>query len=70
MIADAMKDVSRRGGVVLDCFAGSGSTLIAAHSTGWLARVMELDPLYVDVVIRRWEKHAKDEAILEANGMT
>ena len=48
MIADAIKDVSDRGGIVLDCFGGSGSTLIAAHKTGRRARVIELDPLYVD----------------------
>ncbi len=70
LIADAIKDVSRRGGVVLDCFAGSGSTLIAAHHAGRVARVIELDPLYVDVVIRRWQTHAKDDAILSSTGMT
>ena len=55
MIADAMKDVSRRGGVVLDLFGGSGSTLIAAHKTGRRARVCELDPIYCDRILRRWE---------------
>lgn len=64
MIADAIKDVSCRGGPVLDCFGGSGSTLIAAHKTGRRARVIEIDPLYVDVAIRRWQEFAKDEAIL------
>ena len=68
MIADAMKDVSRRGGLVLDGFGGSGSTLIAAHKTGRRARLIELDPLYVDVAIRRWQKHAKDDAVLAAGG--
>ena len=63
MIADAIKDVSDRGGIVLDCFGGSGSTLIAGHKTGRRARVMELDPLYVDRTIRRWQTFAKDEAI-------
>ncbi len=62
MIADAIKDVSERGGVVLDCFGGSGSTVIAAHKTGRRARVMELDPVYVDTIIRRWQIFAKDNA--------
>lgn len=68
MIADAMKDVSRRGGLVLDAFGGSGSTLIAAHKTGRRARIIELDPIYVDRMIRRWQVYAKDEAILAGTG--
>jgi DNA modification methylase len=51
---------------VLDCFGGSGSTLIAAHKTGRRARLIEIDPIYVDRIIRRWEDYAKDEAILSA----
>jgi hypothetical protein len=62
MIADAMKDVSRRSGIVLDLFGGSGSTLIAAHKTGRRARLCELDPIYCDRILRRWEIFAKDEA--------
>jgi DNA modification methylase len=68
MIADAIKDVSSRCGIVLDCFGGSGSTLIAAHKTGRQARLIELDPVYVDRIIRRWEEYAKDEAVLAATG--
>jgi DNA modification methylase len=68
MIVDAIKDVSERGGIVLDCFGGSGSTLIAAHKTGRRARVIELDPLYVDRTIRRWQAVAKDEAIHAESG--
>jgi DNA modification methylase len=64
MIADAIRDVSVRDDLVLDCFGGSGSTLIAAHKTNRRARLIELDPLYVDRAIRRWEEYAKDEAIL------
>jgi len=62
MIADAIKDVSARGGIVLDLFGGSGSTLIAAHKTGRWARLCEIDPVYCDRIIRRWEDFAKDEA--------
>ena len=62
MIADAIKDVSRRGGIVLDLFGGSGSTLIAAHKTGRRARLCELDPVYCDRILGRWETFAKDDA--------
>lgn len=56
MIADAILDCSRRGGIILDCFGGSGSTLVAAQKTGRSARLMELDPIYVDMTIRRFKK--------------
>ena len=68
MISDAIKDVSRRGGVFLDCFGGSGSTLIAAHKAGRRARLLEIDPLYVDVAIRRWQDISHDDAILASTG--
>jgi DNA modification methylase len=68
MIADAIKDVSKRNGIVLDLFGGSGSTLIAAHKTGRRAHLCELDPIYCDRIIRRWEAYAKDEAVLIATG--
>lgn len=68
MIADAIKDVSRRGGIVLDAFGGSGSTLIAAHKTGRRGFIAELDPKYVDRTIRRWEAYAHDDAILVSTG--
>jgi DNA modification methylase len=70
LLVDAIKDVSTRGSIVLDLFGGSGSTLIAAHKTGRRCHMMELDPLYCDRSIRRWEKYAKDDAILEATGQT
>ena len=63
MIADAIKDVSQRNGIVLDLFGGSGSTLIAAHKTGRRARLVELDPVYCDRILARWEAYAKDDAI-------
>jgi DNA modification methylase len=62
LIADAIKDVSGRGAIVLDLFGGSGSTMIAAHKTGRQAYLCELDTVYCDRIIRRWEAYAKDEA--------
>ena len=69
LIADALKDVSPRNGLVLDLFGGSGSTLIAAHKTGRRARLCEIDPVYCDRIIRRWEIYAKDDAELIACGI-
>ena len=69
MIADAIKDVSGRGDIVLDLFGGSGSTLIAAHKTGRRAYLCELDPVYCDRIIRRWEAYAKDDSEQVACGL-
>jgi len=69
MIADAIKDCSGRGDIVLDLFGGSGSTLIAAHKAGRRGYLAELDPVYCDRIIRRWETYAKDEAELVACGI-
>ncbi|MEX0645692.1 MAG: DNA methyltransferase [Parvularculaceae bacterium] len=68
MIADAIRDCSRRGGIILDPFGGSGSTLIAAERTKRRARLIEIDPLYVDRTIRRWQRVAHDDAILDETG--
>ena len=68
MIADAIKDCSKRGGIILDPFGGSGSTLIAAAKTGRQARLAELDPIYVDRTVRRWQAWAKDDAALAETG--
>ena len=70
MIADAIKDCSKRGGIILDPFGGSGSTLIAAAKTGRRARLAELDPVYVDRIIRRWQAWAKDDAVQADTGET
>jgi DNA modification methylase len=70
MIADAIKDVSQRGAIVLDLFGGSGSTLIAAHKTGRRAYLCELDPIYCDRIIARWEAYAKDDAELITSGIS
>lgn len=69
MIADAIKDVSNRNGIVLDLFGGSGSTLIAAQKTGRRAYLCEIDPVYCDRIIKRWETFAHDEAELIACGL-
>ncbi len=65
LIADAIRDCSRRGEIVLDCFGGSGSTLIAAEKTGRRARLIEYDPLYCDTIIRRWEALTGKNATLD-----
>jgi DNA modification methylase len=54
LVADAILDCSKRGGIVLDAFAGSGSTLIAAEKTGRKGHGIELDPYYVDTIVRRF----------------
>ncbi len=68
MISDALRDVSRRGGIVLDTFMGSGSTLIAAEETGRICIGTELDPLYVDVAIRRWQARTCRDAVHAETG--
>ncbi|MBV9066033.1 MAG: site-specific DNA-methyltransferase, partial [Methylobacteriaceae bacterium] len=64
LIADAIKDATRRGELVLDPFCGSGSTIIAAEKTGRRGRGVEIDPQYVDVIIRRWQQCTGKEALL------
>lgn len=68
LVADAIRDCSRRGEVVLDAFGGSGSTLIAAEKTGRSARLIEFDPLYCDTIIRRWERLTGKRATLQSSG--
>lgn len=68
MLADAIYDVTDPDDIVLDCFGGSGSTLIAAARTKRRARLIELDPVYCDLIIRRWQKETGKEALLELNG--
>ena len=69
LIADAMRDCSKRGpGFILDTFAGSGSTIMAAEQIGRRAFCMEIDPQYVDVAVRRWQQFTRRDAILESTG--
>ncbi|MFO1239021.1 MAG: DNA methyltransferase [Sphingomonadaceae bacterium] len=70
LIADAIRDCSRRGEIVLDAFGGSGSTLIAAEKTGRIARLLEYDPLYCDTIVRRWEQLTGKRATLAVTGET
>jgi DNA modification methylase len=70
LVMDAILDCSRRKDVILDAFAGSGTTLVAAHKTGRRGYGIELDPHYCDVIIRRMAKLTKLEAVLEDTGQT
>jgi DNA methylase len=63
LIADAMKDCTGRGAVVLDTFAGSGSTILAAERVGRRARALEIDPGFVDAAIRRWQAFTGRDAV-------
>ncbi len=63
LVADALLDCSARGDIVLDSFLGSGSTLIAAERVGRICYGIEIDPLYVDVAIRRWQRYTGDRAV-------
>ena len=70
MVADAILDCSRRGEIVLDGFAGSGSTLVAAEITSRAGYGIEIDPRYVDATIRRLAEHAGLEAVHADTGLT
>ncbi|MDB5480487.1 MAG: methylase domain protein [Caulobacteraceae bacterium] len=70
LVKDAILDSSKKGDVVLDLFGGSGTTLIAAQISGRRARVMELDPRYADVIIRRFEAMSGKEAVHATLGLT
>jgi DNA modification methylase len=68
LVMDALLDCSNRGDFVLDCFLGSGTTLLAAERTGRFCRGMELDALYVDTAIRRWQNLTGRAAIRASDG--
>ena len=70
LIADALRDCSRRSQIVLDGFGGSGSTLIAAETTGRRARLVEFDPLYCDTIIQRWQLYTGKRATLGDGKLT
>lgn len=64
LVADAIRDCSKRGSIILDIFGGSGTTLIAAEKVGRRARLIEYDPAYCDTIVRRWESYAGKHATL------
>lgn len=68
LIADAIRDCSKRGEVVLDIFGGSGSTLIAAESCGRDARLLEFDAIYCDTIVSRWQTYTGKRATLLGDG--
>ena len=70
LVADAIKDCSRHGGLVLDPFCGSGTILIAAERIGRKACALEIDPHYVDVAVRRWQTYTGKQAVLAGSGET
>jgi DNA modification methylase len=70
LVVDALRDCSTRGDIVLDAFAGSGTTIIAAEQIGRRAFCMEIDPRYVDVCIRRWQAYTRRDAVLDGTRQT
>jgi DNA modification methylase len=70
LVADALLDCTARGEVVLDQFAGSGTTILAAEKVGRIGLGIEYEPGYVDVAIERWQRSTKLEAILADDGRT
>jgi DNA modification methylase len=70
LVADAIIDCTSRRDIVLDAFLGSGTTVIAAERTRRRCYGMELDPLYVDVIVRRWQDFTRSTATHAYNGKT
>ena len=70
LVERAIRNSSKTRDIVLDLFGGSGSTLIACEKSHRSARLMELDPKYVDVIVRRWEEYTGKEAYLDSNQLT
>ena len=70
LVADAMRDCTRRGDIVLDTFCGSGTTILAAERVGRRAYTLELEPRFVDVAIRRWQAYSRKDAVHAETGLT
>jgi DNA modification methylase len=69
LVADAMKDCTRRGDIVLDTFCGSGTTILAAERVGRRAYTLELEPRFVDVAIKRWQAFSRKDAVHAETGL-
>ena len=70
LVADAIKDCTRRGDVVLDTFSGSGTTIIAAERVGRHARALDIEPRFVDAAIRRWQAFTRRDARHAESGLS
>src|SRR5215470_3243303 len=70
LVADAIKDCTRRGDVVLDTFCGSGTTILAAERVGRRAYTLEIEPRFVDVAIKRWQAFSGKDAICAESGLS
>lgn len=70
LVADAIKDCTRRNDIVIDPFTGSGTTILAAERVGRRAYGIEIDPLYVDTAVRRWISAYKSDVVLEGSGLS
>jgi len=69
LVERAVRNSSRPGDIVLDSFGGSGTTMIASEKSGRMARLIELDPKYVDVIVRRWQDYAGAQATRQSDGV-
>jgi DNA modification methylase len=70
LVADAIKDCTRRGDIVLDTFCGSGTTILAAERIGRRAYTIEIEPRFVDVAIKRWQAFSRKDAIHAGSGLS
>jgi predicted RNA methylase len=70
LVADALLDCTSRGDVVLDQFAGAGTTILAAEKVGRTAYAIEYEPRYIDAALMRWQQSTKLEAVLAGDGRT
>ena len=69
LVERAVRNSSRPGDIVLDSFGGSGTTMIASEKSDRKARLIELDPKYVDVIVRRWQDYAGAQATRQSDGV-